>query len=108
MLKRHFLKRLFSTKINFVPDSSNIKNLLFFGTEADILTNPIYSKVFKNDTRIKDFKKRKVDSSYSWTQDRSICPYSERLVLASVTEDAEANRGLVSRLVKSVLSTKEL
>ena len=107
-MMRYFSKKLFSVKLNFVSDKTLIKNLVYFGSEHDILNNPSYSKVFKNETRIKDFKKKKVDSSYSWSQDQSICPYSERLILASVTDDSEANRTLVSRIVKTSQSSKEL
>lgn len=105
---KNFTKRLFSTKINFVPNTSNIKNLLYFGSESDILSNPDYSKVFKNELRIKDFKKKKVDSSYSWSQDPSICRYSERLVLASVTDDPESNRDLTSKIIRGIQSFNEL
>jgi leucyl aminopeptidase len=108
MLRKFFSKRLFSSKLNFVTNPTNVKNLVYFGTESDILSNPVYSKVFKNETRIKDFKKKKVDSSYSWSSDSSICPYSERLILASVNEDPEANRGLVSKIVKGSPCSKEL
>ena len=95
-------------KLNFVTDKTPIKNLVYFGKENDILNNPTYSRVFKNRSRITDFKKKKIDYSYSWSQDESICPYSERLVLVSLSDDAEANRTLVSKIVKGSQSSKEL
>jgi len=108
ILFKIFSKKTFSTKINFVPKTSTVRNLLYFGNEAEILSNPQFSKVFKNELRLKDFKKKKVDSSYSWSQDPSVCSYSERLVLASVTDDPESNRALTSKIVRGIQSFNEL
>ena len=60
MLRKLLSKRFFSTKLNFVEATSIVKNLVYFGTEGEILTNPAYSKVLRNEVRIKDFKKKKV------------------------------------------------
>ena len=107
-MMKFFSKKFSSMKLNFVTDKTPIKNLVYFGKENDILNNPTYSRVFKNRSRITDFKKKKIDYSYSWSQDESICPYSERLVLVSLSDDAEANRTLVSKIVKGSQSSKEL
>lgn len=98
----------FTTKLKFVPENSTIKNLLYIGHESEILSNPSFSRIFKNESRTKDFKKRKVDTSYSWSEDQNQCQYSERLYLASVTDDQESNRGLVSKIIKNVQNSKEL